>query len=223
MVGGRGPRQRRGEPPPIDGVVREDLRRIAAVRDAIGDGADLYIDANCSLDPFHAEQLARGAIAHGITFFEEPVTQNDVCAMADLRRRTGIAVAAGQNEGLSFRFRDMMLAQAIDVAQPNVLISGGYTQSAKIAGMAAAFNVPIANGGAFPLHNMHLHAGLANGGRVEWHLVTAAMMRSLYKSFPEPKDDWLTLPEAPGLGFEPDRDAIREIARLPGAQGKGKG
>lgn len=223
MVVGHGGLQRRDEPRPLDEVVREDIARVAAVRAAVGEGAQIYIDANCSLDPFHAEVVARGVLPHGVAFFEEPVTQNDVRAMADLRRRTGIAVAAGQNEGLSFRFRDMLLAQAIDVAQPNVVISGGFTQSAKIAGMAAAFNIPIANGGAFPLHNMHLHAGLANGGRVEWHLVAVAMMRRMYKDFPEPKNGWLTLPETPGLGFEPDLDSIRELAKLPGSQGKGKG
>ena len=65
----------------------------------------------------------------------------------------------------------MLVARAVDCLQPNVLISGGFTQSIKIAGMAAAFNTSIANGGGFPLQNMHLHAGLANGGKVEWHLL----------------------------------------------------
>jgi len=93
----------------------------------------------------------------------------------------------------------------------------------RIAGMATAFNIPLANGGAFPLHNMHLHAGVAKGGRVEWHLVAVAMMRRLYKSFPEPQNGWLKLATAPGLGFEPDRDSIRELAALPTSRGKGKG
>jgi L-rhamnonate dehydratase len=223
MVVGHGALQRRDEPRPLDLVIAEDIRRVAAVREAVGEDAGIYIDANCSLDAYHAEKLARGVIPHGIAFFEEPITQNDVHRMADLRRRTGIAVAAGQNEGLSFRFRDMLMAGAIDVAQPNVVISGGFTEAMRIAGMAAAFNIPIANGGAFPLHNMHLHAGLAKGGRVEWHLVAVAMMRRLYKSFPEPQAGWLKLPTAPGLGFEPDRDSIRELAALPTSRGKGKG
>jgi L-rhamnonate dehydratase len=38
-----------------------------------------------------------------------------------------------------------------------------------------------------------------------------------------PEDGFLTLPGAPGLGFEPNRDAIREIAKLPLSQGRGKG
>ena len=42
--------------------------------------------------------------------------------------------------------------------------------------------------------------------------------KQLYRDLPVPKDGWLTLPETPGLGFEPNRDAIREIAKLPLSQ-----
>lgn len=223
MVVGHGALQRRDEPRPLGEVIREDALRVQAVRDAVGSEPALYIDANCSLDGFHAEKLAHSIRDCDIAFFEEPLTQNDVRIMADLRQRTGMALAAGQNEGLSYRFRDLMLAGAVDYVQPNVVISGGFTQSAKVAGMAEAFNVGITNGGAFPLHNMHLHAGLANGGRVEWHLVAVDMMRALYNDIPEPQAGWLALPDKPGLGFEPNRDAIKEISKLPYSAGKGKG
>jgi L-alanine-DL-glutamate epimerase-like enolase superfamily enzyme len=150
---------------------------------------------------------------YGIAFFEEPITQNDALQMAELRRSTGMALACGQNEGLIFRFRDLLLQQAVDYIQPNVVSSGGFTQCAKIAGLAAAFNAPLANGGAWPYHNMHLHAGLANGGLVEMHYLAIELCRQIYRDLPEPNDGWLTLPDAPGLGFEPDREAIRALAR----------
>ena len=221
MVVGHGALQRRDERA-LDQVIAGDIARVAAVRDAVGAGPGLYIDANCSLDALHAERLARGVLPCDITFFEEPITQNDTARMADLRRRTGIAVAAGQNEGQAFRFRDLITAGAVDVVQPNVVISGGFTQAVRIAGLASAFNIGLANGGAFPLHNMHLHAGLASGGKVEWHLVAVAMMQILFDGVPEPSGGMLALPTAPGLGFEPRRDVIAEIARLPTSRGYGK-
>jgi len=49
------------------------------------------------------------------------------------------------------------------------------------------------------------------------------LCRLLYKGLPEPEGGYLTLPETPGLGFEPDRDAIREIAKLPLSSGNAKG
>lgn len=213
---------RRDEPRPIDDVLDEDVRRVQAVREAVGDDVKLFIDANCGLDLYHATSLARRLEAFDISFFEEPLTQNDVRQMAELRRRTRIPLAAGQNEGLAFRFRDLLVAQAVDVLQPNVTISGGYSQCLKIAGLAQAFNVPIDNGGAWPFHNMHLHAGVGNGGLVEYHYVAVQMLSQVFDDLPVPDGGWLTLPESPGLGFSPNAARVRELAKRPLSAGKGK-
>jgi L-alanine-DL-glutamate epimerase-like enolase superfamily enzyme len=196
---------------------------VRAVREAVGPDVELFIDANCNLDLYHATRLVELIKPYGVGFFEEPLTQNDAAQMAELRRTTGMALACGQNEGLLFRFRDLLLHKSADILQPNVAIGGGITQCLKVAGLAAAFNVPIDNGGAWPFHNMHLHAGLANGGMVEYHYLAVELCRQLYRDLPKPEAGWLTLPSTPGLGFEPDRDAIRELAKLPLSQGNSKG
>jgi L-alanine-DL-glutamate epimerase-like enolase superfamily enzyme len=210
MVVGQGALARR-DAKPLTQVVDEDIARVRAVREAVGEGAFLYIDGNCNFDYPSAERLTRGIAPYRITFFEEPFIQNDIALMAELRRRTGVSVTAGQNEGMAFRFRDMMMAGAVDYVQPNVMITGGFTQTLKICGMAQAFAIGIANGGAGALQNMHVHAGLSNGGFCEWHLPFMGLCRRIYKNMPEPKAGKLAIPDAPGLGFEPDRDAIRAI------------
>ena len=215
--------QKRDTPRPQADVIAEDARRVFAVREAVGNEIELFIDANCSLDPFYALRLAREVEPARIGFFEEPITQNDVRLMADLRRQTAVPLAAGQNEGLAHRFRDLLLHGAVDVLQPNVAIGGGFTQCVKIAGMASAFNVPIANGGAWPFHNMHLHAGVANGGLVEYHLPAVNLCAQIFDGLPTPKDGWLTLPTTPGLGFSPNIDRVRELAKRPLSGGRGKG
>jgi L-alanine-DL-glutamate epimerase-like enolase superfamily enzyme len=45
------------------------------------------------------------------------------------------------------------------------------------------------------------------------HYLAVEFCRKIYRDLPEPADGWLTLPDAPGLGFEPDRDAIRDLAK----------
>jgi L-alanine-DL-glutamate epimerase-like enolase superfamily enzyme len=214
---------RRRDARPLADVIREDAARVEAVREAVGPDVELFIDANCNLDLHHATRLVEMIKPCDISFFEEPLTQNDALQMAQLRRATGIALACGQNEGLLFRFRDLLLREAIDYAQPNVVISGGYTQCLKIAGLAAAFNVPVANGGAWGFHNMHLQAGVANGSLVEHHYLAVELCRQIYRDLPDPADGHFTLTDAPGLGFEPNHDAIREIAKLPLSRGTGKG
>ena len=185
--------------------------------------AELYVDANCSLDPTWARFLAERLAEFDLSFFEEPVRDNDVVPMRDIRRQTGMPLAAGQNEGQLFRFRDLIAGGAVDVIQPNVVICGGLTAGLKVAGMAQAYNLEIANGGAFPFHNMHLHAGLAHGGLVEWHLISVEMCRQLYKDLPERDGSTLKLPETPGLGFVADGAALKDFASRPTSHGVGKG
>jgi L-rhamnonate dehydratase len=196
---------------PLDSVISEDVARVRAVRDAVGDDVELSIDANCRLDLGHAVKLARLLQPYGIAHFEEPITQNDVRALAQMRRMVDVPLTAGQNEGLSHRFRELLVNNAVDIVQPNVVISGGFTQCVKIAGLASAFNVPISNGGAWMHHNMHLQAGVSNGTMVEYHYLAIELCKQIFKDLPMPEAGWLTLPDAPGLGFGPDLDTIRTL------------
>ena len=105
---------------PLMEVIREDAARVQAVREAVGPDIEIYIDGNCNLDLYHATKLIEMIKPLGISFFEEPLTQNDALQMRELRRATGMALACGQNEGLAFRFRDLLLHEAVDFVQPNV-------------------------------------------------------------------------------------------------------
>lgn len=222
MVVGHHALQKRNEGADVRSILEEDLRRVRTVRDAIGPDADLYVDANCSLDPFSARWLAERMSEIGITFFEEPIRDNDVAKMAELRRLTGVPVAAGQNEGQLHRFSSLLNGGAVDVIQPNAVICGGFTAATKVAAQAQALNVTVANGGAFPFHNMHMHAGLANGGLVEWHLAAIAQYEAIFTGLPERDGQSLALTEQPGLGFEIDQAALRDLAAKPLSQGRGK-
>jgi L-alanine-DL-glutamate epimerase-like enolase superfamily enzyme len=222
MVVGHHGLQRLDEPRPLEEVIAEDARRVRAVRDAVGMEVDLHVDANCSLDSFHAERLAKSLEEFGLSFFEEPVKENDIPALLALKRATSIPLAGGQNEGLAWRFRDFMVSRCFDIVQPNVVIGGGFTQCARIAGMASAFNLPMANGGAWAHHNLHLHGGLANGGLVEYHYAAARVCEAIYGPLPAPTDGWLAVPGAPGLGFAPDPARVRDLKKNPLSRGKGK-
>ena len=211
MTVGNSALQRRDEPRLLSNVIVEDKRRVAAVRDAAGPDAELFIDANCSLDFFHAVELAGALSPYHITFFEEPITQNDVRQMADLRRQTGMRVACGQNEGQQYRFRDMLVAGAVDIIQPNVVITGGFTQCQKIAALASGFNVGIDNGGAWPFFNAHLQAGCSNGGLVEYHYSSVEACKLIYDGLIEPADGFFTVIDAPGLGFELNRERLESF------------
>lgn len=189
----------------------EDAARVRAVREAVGDQVELMIDANYLFPYHHALRLCKLCEPYNIFWFEEPVYQNDALLLAQLRQQTTIPIAAGQNEGHRFRHRELLIHQSVDFLQPNVLNGGGYTECAKVAGMAQAFNIPIANGGAWPHHNMHLQAGMANGTRVEFHYLAWKVGEAIFQNTPQPVQGWVTLPETPGLGLEPNFEAIKEF------------
>ncbi|MCD6673463.1 MAG: hypothetical protein LT106_11460 [Burkholderiaceae bacterium] len=163
-----------------------------------------------------------GAVGTGFT----AITEEEIVAAAIDQVAApaviGMDPMAGQNEGLASRFVDFFVANAVDIAQPNVAITGGLTQCLRIAGAAQAFNVAIANGGAWPFHNMHLHAGLSHGGFVEYHRSAVLLYKQIYRGLPAAHDGWLEPGEAPGFGIEPDWDAVAELARRPLSRGAGK-
>ena len=203
-------RQKQGES--IEDILHEDSERIRVVREAAGSQAQIYIDANHGLDEYQARRFIKQIEGYDIAFFEEPLRGNDVRRLADFRRMSSIPIAAGQNEGHLRRWRDMLVANAVDVLQFNVCIGGGYTNGMKIAALGQAFAVPIDSGGAWPRFNMHLHGGLANGGMAEWHMAAVALEKALYQEKLELKGDILELPDRPGVGFELNRDVLKDSA-----------
>lgn len=189
---------------------REDAARVRAIREAVGDDIDIMIDANYLFTPVEAKMLCRAIEDCNITWFEEPVHQNDARALADLRASTNIPIAAGQMEGHRWRLRELVDQQAVDILQPNVTYCGGYTEARKAAHLAQTFNLPIANGGGWPLFNMHTMAGLANGWFVEWHLGMVSVGETLFTDSPQPNAGVIKIPDQPGLGLTLNRDGLKD-------------
>ena len=186
----------------------EDERRVAAVRESVGEDVELMVDANCELDVATALEVCRRIEPYAITWFEEPIYANDVDGLATLRQRTKIPISAGQEAGHRIPHRELIANRAVDIAQPNVCFVGGYTEARKVAGMAHAYNLKIANGCGWPHHNVHLHAAVPNGWRVEYHYVHWHLGERIYVDPPAPDGTTVTLSEAPGLDLEPDFDAL---------------
>ena len=197
---------------PTDDDILEDAARIRHVRDALGDKVTLMIDANKNAKLPQAIRLAKMVEDCRLAWFEDPVLKADPRLMAKLRRETTIPIAAGSSGTYDLAWlREYFVHEAIDIAQPNVRDIGGFTGGLYAAGLAQAFNIQLEMGGNYPHLNMHLHAGVQNGGRIEFHLGGWRIGETLFDGTPKPVRGWVTLPEAPGLGFTP-RSGILDLA-----------
>jgi len=162
------------------------------------------MDANKNARLPQAIRLAQLVEPCKMAWFEDPVLQADPRLMAQLRRTTTIPIAAGSTGTSDIStLREYFLNQSIDIAQPNVRDIGGFTGGLRGAALAQAFNIQLEMGGNYPHLNMHLHAGVPNGGRVEFHLGGWRVGEALFDGVPPPVKGWVTLPTSPGLGFTP--------------------
>jgi L-rhamnonate dehydratase len=197
---------------PRDEDLKNDIERVLAVRDAIGPDIELMVDANKSLNIAQATYFAKSVESANLTWLEDPVTHGDARLMAALRAKTSIPIAAGSTGTSDIMYlREYLVLNAVDYLQPNVRELGGYTQGLKAAGLAKAFNIPLAMGGNYPHINMHLHAGVPNGGRIEFHLQGWPCTEAVFDNCPPPTNGRVKLPETAGLGFTP-KDGILDLA-----------
>jgi L-alanine-DL-glutamate epimerase-like enolase superfamily enzyme len=197
---------------PNDADIVQDAARVAALREAVGPKIELMMDANKGATYAQALRLAKLCEPYHLTWFEDPVLQADPRLMARLRTQTTIPLATGSTATSDLMYlREYLVRDAVDYLQPNVRDIGGYTQGLKAAALAQAFNVPLAMGGNYPHLNMHLHAGVPNGGRIEFHWQGWKCIEATFDNAPAPVNGTITLPTAAGLGYTP-KAGILELA-----------
>ncbi len=191
----------------------EEEARVRTVREAMGDEGMLMVDANGRFNLIQAKEMAQRIEPYRITWFEGPLLfETDFRLIPALRQCTNIPIThAGSLAGRRWLYRDLILSGAIDIVNPNVLHVGGYTEALKIAHLAQAFSLPVANTGGQPHHNMHLIAGVANGWIVEFHYGHMLRDEVIFVKPPRFDHGFLTLPEKPGLGLEVNEAALKEF------------
>ena len=191
---------------------REDVRRLAAVRQAVGDEVEVLIDANNGYYAKQAIGMAKRFEDYNVGWFEEPVLADDIQGLAEIARAISIPVATGEHEYLKYGFKDLIARGGADIVQPDVGRVGGVTEWMKVAHLAHAFNLPVAPH-AFQLVHLHLACATPNLRIVEYLGVSEEGDRVWYTEFPRPKDGWWApYPDRPGLGLELDPKAVEQYA-----------
>jgi L-alanine-DL-glutamate epimerase-like enolase superfamily enzyme len=188
-----------------------DPARVRAARDAIGDAAELFVDANGAYSRTQALALAQEFAGAGVSWFEEPVSSNDLDGLRQIRDGAppGMDVTAGEYGYTPEYFRAM--AGAVDVLQADVTRCGGVTGLLDVGGLCTALELPFS---AHCAPQIHAHAGAAIGRlrHCEYFHTHARAEAILFDGVLRPERDGCLHPDAgrPGLGIELKRaDAER--------------
>jgi L-alanine-DL-glutamate epimerase-like enolase superfamily enzyme len=189
-----------------------DLDRVRAAREAIGPDAELFVDANGAYSRKQALEQAEAFVTHGVTWFEEPVSSDDLEGLRLLRDRApaGMDIAAGEYGYDLHYFRRMLEAGAVDVLQADATRCAGITGFLRVGALCEARCLPLSAHCAPSLH-AHPCCALAplrhleffhDHDRIEHMLFDGALTPVEGKLHPDPS--------RPGLGLDFKRpDAAR--------------
>ena len=131
-----------------------DLDRVAAAREAVGSNVELFVDANGAYSRKQALRKAEEFAQYRVSWFEEPVSSDDLEGLSLLRNRAPACmdIAAGEYGYDVHYFRRMLDAEAVDILQADATRCGGFTGFASVAALCQARSTPLSAHTAPSLH-----------------------------------------------------------------------
>lgn len=201
---------------------KEELARVTAVREAIGDDIELMVDSNHGYSLYDAQWFTKEFEKLNISWFEEPISPHDLRGYADLRTKTSIPLAGGENCFTRFAFNEILKNRAMDIIQPDLCCCGGITETMRISTLAEVDGTTMMMhvwGSAVGLHAaLQVMASLPPAP----HCWKPAPMWMEYEQTESPFRDKLVvdpirrvggkvyIPNKPGLGFTINQETINQ-------------
>jgi L-alanine-DL-glutamate epimerase-like enolase superfamily enzyme len=179
-----------------------DLERVGRAREALGDHVELYVDANGGYTRKQAIRLGRAFTDAGVTWYEEPVSSDDLAGLREIRDQCPADVAAGEYGYDLTYFQRMLAAGAVDCLQADVSRCAGISEWLRVAALAAAHNLELSGHCAQSLA-AHPAAAVPNLRHLEYFADHARVDRLLFDGVLEPTGGVLR-PDLsrPGMGLE---------------------
>ncbi|MDE1954166.1 MAG: hypothetical protein KGJ03_00450 [Betaproteobacteria bacterium] len=193
----------------VGGGIHADRARLQAVREAVGGGMALRVDANAGYSVDDAVELAHMLEPLDIELFEQPVAADDLVGMAAVRGSCGIPIMADESITDHASLIDVIRAGCADIVKLKVMKQGGFTRCRRMIETAAAAGLRVVIGHGFGL-------GVNTVAEIMAASTSAAVMPGLECVGPlkttadiitRPIDlasGSLALPQGPGLGVELD-------------------
>jgi L-alanine-DL-glutamate epimerase-like enolase superfamily enzyme len=182
----------------------QDIKRVKAAREAIGPQTALYVDANGAYSRKQALSMANEFVEFDVTWFEEPVTSDDLEGLRLIRDRApvGMDIAAGEYGYDVVYFKRMLDAGAVDVQQADATRCAGISEFLRVGALCDAANMPMS---AHTSPSLHLHpcCALARLRNIEYFHDHVRIEKMLFDGVIKPVEGRLH-PDLsrPGIGLE---------------------
>jgi D-galactarolactone cycloisomerase len=204
--------------------IERDMRYVKAVREAIGDDMVLMVDANHAYNAAEAIRLAKEMEKYDVYWLEEPVPPEDIEGYIEVKQKSKILIAGGEDEFTRYGFRELIARRAVDILQPDLCAAGGFTEMMNIVAMASAWNVPLTP------HVWGTNVGLAASLQLfavlphfperrypadpffEYDRSPHPLREGVSQEIFEMRDGYLDIPQRPGLGVSLDMDFVKKYA-----------
>ena len=202
-------------------AVRTALRQFQAVREAVGDEIEICFDVHTRLDLPEVVWFCREVEPLHPFFIEDPLRSENPDSFKTLRPRTGVPIAAGEQFGSKWQFRQLIEEEWIDYARIDLCIVGGLTEAQKIAGWCETHYIKLAThnplGPVSSAACLHLNLASSNLGVQEQPSKPGMSMTNVVPVQMEWEDGYLLPPDRPGLGVEFDREEAKKHRLQPGS------
>lgn len=197
-------------------ITRDELKmaisRIEAIRNAIGECPDILIEAHGRFDSTTAISIASELKRFSPLWFEEPVPEDDIKAMAEVKSKSPVTIATGERIVTKYRFQELLAVRAADIIQPDVCHMGGIREITQVAAMAEVNYVSIAphnpNGPVATAATLNALITMPNALILEFWLDAQKVRRDLIKEYFDVRDGYVYPSSKPGLGVEVNEAAL---------------
>lgn len=189
-------------------MLNTDIKRLEAVRKAIGDAPTLAVDANGRMDLPTALRFGPALADNDVMWFEEPLWYDDVASHRRLAESISTPIALGEQLYLTHNFETFFEAGALHYAQPDVARLGGVTPWIQVADMALNRGLPVVSH-VGDMMQTHIHTAI--GHPASTMLEYIPWMRECFTEPATVKDGYFLVPQEPGAGTTLRPDAIERF------------
>jgi len=194
----------------VGSTVERDLRRLRAVRAAVGPDVTVAVDGNGKWDLATCLRFCQGAEPLDVFWFEEPLWHDDVKGHAALARATRVPVALGEQLYTQDAFSEFFHQGAIHWVQPDVTRMGGLTEVLRVCEAAHAHRLPVAPH-AGDMSQVHVHLNYAHSACTVLEYIP--WIKDCFTDPAEVVDGHFRLPQEPGAGTTPTPQALQRFSQ----------